>query len=118
MSALSEAGKAQGVERRNNKLRISESGCNDEFEMRNLSYSFDSEGSTEGTEGTEYSTDDSLNGRRDEEREIFQKARQYLNPGCFFRSIVYLFAERKIIVFFWIHFMSTMVIWGKYSHYS
>jgi hypothetical protein len=52
--------------------------------------------------------------RREEERAIFQKARHYLLPGPFYRAIVYLYAERKLLVFFWIHFISTMVIWGKF----
>lgn len=48
------------------------------------------------------------------EREIFVGARHYLNPGPFFRSIIYLFAERKILVFSAIHFVCTMVIWTHF----
>ena len=52
--------------------------------------------------------------RREEERAVFQKARQYLLPGPFYRAIVHLYAERKLLVFFCIHFVSTMVVWGKF----
>jgi hypothetical protein len=94
------------------KLRVSNSECNGEFEILDFSCSDDSDSSTEHEE--ESSTERGPNSRREEERAIFQKARQYLNPGCFFRLIVYLYAERKLIVFFWIHFFSTLVVWGKF----
>ena len=48
-----------------------------------------------------------------EERVIFEKARQFLKPGPFFRFVTYLYAERKLVVFFLIHFMCTMIIWGE-----
>ena len=48
-----------------------------------------------------------------DEREIFDKARQCLKPGPFFRFVTYLYAERKLIVFFLIHFMCTIIIWGE-----
>lgn len=44
-------------------------------------------------------------------RRLFDKAYVYLNPSSLFRFVVYLYAERKLVVFFWIHFMATMVIW-------
>lgn len=44
---------------------------------------------------------------------LFQKAYEYLSPGCTFRSTVYLYAERKLLVFFLIHFACTMIIWSK-----
>jgi hypothetical protein len=53
-------------------------------------------------------------GRRGEERAFFQKARRYLLPGPFYRTIIHLYAERKLLVFFWVHFISTMVVWGKF----
>jgi hypothetical protein len=71
-------------------------------------------GSFESTESTQHSTDDSADGKREEGRYIFEKAREYLNPGRFFRLVVRLYAERKLLVFFWIHFVSTMVIWGTF----
>ena len=48
----------------------------------------------------------------DWEKEVFQKARHYLNPGCFFRFVTYWFAERKLFTFFWIHCIATLVVWG------
>lgn len=45
---------------------------------------------------------------------VFKKARQLLNPSLFYRTIVYLFAERKMVVFFGIHLVSTLIIWGKF----
>jgi superfamily II DNA helicase RecQ len=48
----------------------------------------------------------------DSERDLFEKARQFLSPSAFYRFIVYLYAERKLVVFFWIHFVGTMVVWG------
>lgn len=43
---------------------------------------------------------------------LFQKARQVLSPSRLFGSILYLFAERKLLVFFGMHFVATMVIWS------
>ena len=48
------------------------------------------------------------------EKELFQKARQYLNPGRFFRLVTFLFAERKLLTFFWVHAIATLVVWGTY----
>lgn len=45
---------------------------------------------------------------------LFKKAYEYLNPGKTFRAAVYLFAERKLMVFFLLHFAATMIIWRKY----
>jgi len=47
-------------------------------------------------------------------KNLFNKAYEYLNPGRFFRSIVYLFAERKMMVFFLTHLACTMIIWCKF----
>lgn len=63
-------------------------------------------------------TDDESGGEDsslEEEREIFQKAREYLHPSRFFRSIIGLYAQRKMNVFFLIHFMCTMVIWAHFA---
>lgn len=48
-------------------------------------------------------------------RNIFEYARTVLNPGRFFRIVLHLFAERKLLVFFGVHFVSTMIIWSKYT---
>lgn len=49
----------------------------------------------------------------DDVRSLFAKASSYLNPGRLFRSAVYLFGERKLFVFFMMHFACTMTIWCK-----
>lgn len=51
--------------------------------------------------------------REQTEREIFDKARHYLNPGPVLRYFIYLFGERKLLAFFCIHFACTLAIWGK-----
>lgn len=48
------------------------------------------------------------------EKAIFDKARHYLNPGMFFRFFTYLYAERKLLTFFCVHFVITLVVWGEY----
>ena len=50
---------------------------------------------------------------RKKEKDIFNKARQYLNPGPVFRFFVYLYAERKLLTFFWVHCIATLVVWGE-----
>jgi hypothetical protein len=109
MSGFSDVRSEPGTEGHDNKLRIFDG--NDEFEILDLSCSFDSASSADLTEP---STDESMDGRREKERAIFQKIRAYLSPGWLFRSIIYFYTQRKLIIFFWIHFVSTMVIWGKY----
>lgn len=47
------------------------------------------------------------------EKEIFERARHYLNLGPAYRIFTHLFAERKLLIFFWVHFICTIVIWGK-----
>lgn len=49
--------------------------------------------------------------------ELFQKTRHLMCPTKFYRRITYLYAERKLMVFFMIHFVSTMIVWCKYYHY-
>lgn len=51
----------------------------------------------------------------DEMRSLFHRAYLLLNPSALFRFATYLFAERKLVVFFWMHFLSTMIIWRKYQ---
>lgn len=45
---------------------------------------------------------------------VFRKAADYLQPGPFYRTITNLYDERKLLVFFLMHFMSTMIIWCKH----
>ena len=49
---------------------------------------------------------------KDFSQALFQKARQFLRLSPFFRWIIHLYAERKLLVFFGIHFISTMIVWG------
>lgn len=49
------------------------------------------------------------------EKDLFDKARQYLNPGPLFRFFTYLYAERKLLTFFWVHFIATLVVWGHFA---
>lgn len=49
------------------------------------------------------------------ERAIFQRASELLQPGPFFRLSTYLYAERKLYVFFFVHLMCTIVVWCKYK---
>ena len=51
------------------------------------------------------------------EREIFHKARHYLNPGPILRYAIYLFGERKLFTLFCVHFVCTVVIWGTCALY-
>lgn len=46
---------------------------------------------------------------------LFTKAKEYLDPGPLFRAFVRLYAERKLMVFFLMHFMATMIIWCEYN---
>jgi hypothetical protein len=60
-------------------------------------------------------SDDESDENCDSMRELFKKSYEYIKPGPFFRFVVNFYAERKLFVFFWIHFVTTMIIWGKYS---
>lgn len=51
---------------------------------------------------------------KDSVRCLFEKAYEYLRPGPLFRRVVHLFAERKLLVVFLIHFCCTMIIWCKF----
>jgi hypothetical protein len=68
----------------------------------------------------ETDTDPSTDGDTDDEdtsgvEELFQKARHLLCPSTFYRHITYLYAERKLVVFFLVHFVSTLIIWCECS---
>jgi hypothetical protein len=59
-------------------------------------------------------SDDHAN-KIEQQRLLFQKARDHLDPGLgpFFRFVTYFYAERKIAMFLLIHAVCTLVIWGK-----
>ena len=63
---------------------------------------------------TSATTAPTANNKRQIEKAVFSKARQLLDMGKMYRSVVYIYAERKLLVFFGIHFMATMIIWGKF----
>jgi predicted ferric reductase len=65
-----------------------------------LSFETDGSSSTESPKSVKY---------------LFKKASEYLHPGPMFRATVYLYAERKLVVFFFIHFMATMTIWLHFA---
>ena len=46
-------------------------------------------------------------------RSLLGNAFMYLKPGSIFRYVTYLYAERKLLVLFWAHFVSALIIWGK-----
>lgn len=67
------------------------------------------------TEETISATDSSALSQGTRVKSLFNKAYEYLNPGRSFRIIISLYAERKLLVFFLIHFACTMIIWCKYK---
>lgn len=66
---------------------------------------------TESSDST-YS-DDGFETAYDSTRNLFEAAKTYLKPGRLFRSTSYLYAERKIAVFFLVHLVGTLIVWGK-----
>lgn len=48
-------------------------------------------------------------------RSLFSKAYALLNPSRLFRAVTYLYAERKLLVFYWCHCIATLVIWSTFS---
>jgi hypothetical protein len=62
--------------------------------------------------------DDHAEDGSQQHRALFQKARDHLNPGPFFRFVTYFYAERKIAVFLLIHAVCTLVVWGKLHNHD
>lgn len=48
-----------------------------------------------------------------DDKALFASAKKHLPPGLFFRLIMWLYAERKMVMLSLMHFVATMVIWGK-----
>jgi hypothetical protein len=97
------------------RFRVHQHAADDEIEVTDDdARSFDSSGDDDTTSCSQTSSEGVQQTRREEERAVFQKARHYLLPGPFYRAIVHLYAERKLLVFFWIHFVSTMIVWGTF----
>ena len=78
-------------------------------------------GNSEENNDTESSSDSSTTPSfsdeafNQEDRAVFEKARNVLDPSRFFRWIIYLYAQRKMNIFFFIHFTSTIVIWMHFA---
>jgi hypothetical protein len=47
----------------------------------------------------------------EKEQSLFDKAQQHLKPSRLFCIVSYLYAERKLVVFFCAHFMCTLIVW-------
>lgn len=69
------------------------------------------------TESSSDSSTSSISGKdsSQDDRAVFEKARNLLNPSRFFRWVTYLYAQRKMNIFFFIHFTSTIVIWIHFA---
>ena len=82
-----------------------------------ISDSRNSEEWVNDTESSSGSSTSSISGNRysHHDRAVFEKARNLLNPSRFFRWIIYLYAQRKMNIFFFIHFASTIVIWIHFA---
>lgn len=48
-------------------------------------------------------------------KKLFQKAFECIDPGCGFRFTTWLYAERKLLVFFFLHFAATMITWFHFG---
>mmetsp|Transcript_255 Transcript_255/g.620 ORF Transcript_255/g.620 Transcript_255/m.620 type:complete len:915 (+) Transcript_255:51-2795(+) len=59
--------------------------------------------------------DDKVCEIKENQRRVFTKAREYVQPGAFFKFIAGLYAERQLIVLYSLHFIATMVIWVHYT---
>jgi predicted ferric reductase len=60
-------------------------------------------------------SDDEFDDTCDSMRDLFKKSYEYIRPGPLFRFAVNFYAERKLFVFFWIHFVATMIIWAHFA---
>lgn len=69
------------------------------------------------TESSSGSSNSSTPGKdlRHDERAVFEKARNLLNPSRFFRWVICVYAQRKMNIFFFIHFASTIIIWIHFA---
>ena len=56
-----------------------------------------------------------LKEEREEKHALFRHCYEALTPGPFFKTIIYLYGERKLFVFFMLHFVATMIIWSHFA---
>jgi NRPS condensation-like uncharacterized protein len=52
----------------------------------------------------------------EQQRALFQKARQHLASGPLFRFATSFYAERKIAVLLFTHAVCTLVVWSKLQY--
>jgi nitric oxide reductase large subunit len=64
-----------------------------------------------GDEDDEVSTTENI----DNNKSLFRHAYQYLKPGALLRAVVYIYGERKLFVFFMLHFVATMITWVHFA---
>ena len=55
----------------------------------------------------------SLDDGRAREQYLMNKSKEYLQPGPVFRTVTRLYAERKLYLFLTIHYIVTLIVWGK-----
>lgn len=105
----------EGVKKKNQSKRQKQNQNNDQQHYPSLAGVVEEENDDENNSFTTHDMSHSdVDDDIEQEKMIFDKARQYLTPGIFFRFFTYLYSERKLLVFFWIHFMCTMTVWSKY----
>jgi predicted ferric reductase len=56
-----------------------------------------------------------MTSNKEDERTVFEKAKEHMQPGCFFRFVTNIYTERKLFLFLWIHIVCTAVIWVHYG---
>lgn len=50
---------------------------------------------------------------KEDELAFFRKAKELVRPGRLFRFVTSVYADRKLLVFLWIHCVCTLVVWGE-----
>ena len=50
-----------------------------------------------------------------QERLILERARELIKPSPLFRLITLLYAERKLLLVFFAHFLATMIVWQNFA---
>ena len=112
---MTDSGEDSVLRNRTGRVDVSfDNHNNEQFEITDTeASSFDGSGNPDHHHLSQADDSSNATDKIEAERAVFKKARKYLKPGPFYEKIVHLYAERKLLVFFWVHFMGTMVIWGK-----
>ena len=58
-------------------------------------------------------TGSSVDDGRAREQYLMSKSKEFLKPGPLFRTVTQLYAERKLVLFLTIHYIVTLIVWGK-----